>query len=260
MFKETRADGINKKKAFNPSNMYLLMREKNKDLLNYKQQDAHEFWLRLMTAMDDESNCSNMFAKLFEHVVVTSVKCPKCKKNSQTKQVYKGHVIDIHGWQTISDAINSYFATEMVGSFYCDNCNEKHENGVTKNFVMESTPKILYLMLNRFRNGTHKIKDVIALNTQIQLQVSTSNNPKKYQLASIINHIGSNLVGGHYTAVVRSPSNTFYEFDDTRVHKIDCPVGSNAYILMYELSEVLFFCFFSNHLDKFYYLTERQII
>lgn len=99
------------------------MRKDNKDLLNYKQQDAHEFWLRLMTAMENKRNCY-IFPNLFEHIIVTNVRCGHCHNDSQTKQKCDGLVLDFNGRPTIREALDAYFDEEIVENFFCENCTK----------------------------------------------------------------------------------------------------------------------------------------
>lgn len=193
-----------------------------------------------MTEMENKRNCSTMFTKVFEHIVITNVKCGFCHKDSQTKRICNGHVVDIQGRLTISEALEDYFAEEIVETYNCKYCKTINENEAKKKYVFESAPRILYLMLNRFKNRMEKLKDSIELNAQLELEVSSEKISVKYKLASIVNHIGNNLFEGHYTAIACCSSNTFYEFDDGHVHKISGPDGCNAYILIYELSTEVF--------------------
>ena len=55
---------------------------------------------------------------------------------------------------------------------------------------------------------------------------------RKYNLHAIINHIGSTLESGHYTATVRGESGQWVEFNDSVVteKKPEAVVTRNAYI------------------------------
>lgn len=234
-FKETHNE---KNKVFVPSNIYQFLRRVNSDLLNHKQQDAHEFWLRLMTAICNERNCYSTLGNLFEHVVITSVTCQKCNKESRTEREYHGHVVEIHERSTVTEAVMAYMEEETIQGYYCENCND-HECGATKKFIFENAPKILHLTLNRFKNSQKIISD-IQLNLSLNLLVKDRKTPAKYKLATVINHIGTNPFQGHYTAVSCSSGDQFYEFDDTYVRKVGHVDGRNSYILMYQLSEVFF--------------------
>lgn len=236
IFKETHTQK-NQEQYYSPSNEYPVLRKENEDLLNGKQQDAHEFLSRIMKALENKKNCSTMFAELFEHVHVTIVKCEYCHKTSSTTSKYSGHVIEVHGRLTVREAVESYFAEEIVETYYCELCQNINKNSARKSYLLESGPKILYLVLNRFRNERKKNQDNIELNEELQLSVASETNQINYKLASIINHYGTSRFKGHYTATACC-SNSYYEFDDSRVHDIKDPIGCNAYILMYELTEV----------------------
>lgn len=217
------------------------MQKNSKKLLNYKQQDAHEFWLNLMQSMGNKANCS-IFPKLFQHNVITNVICAHCDKSSQTKRIYCGHVLDFQGLRSIREAIDAYFRAEIIESYTCEHCKRINKNEATKENVLENAPKVLYLVLNRFKSRLNKILNNIELDPQLYLNRSIEKSPVKYKLASIINHIGSNISEGHYTAVACCPDKIFYEFNDSHVNKISTPIGCNAYLLMYELSTEVFCC------------------
>lgn len=226
------------------------MQKGNKDLLNYKQQDAHEFWIRLMDAMDSKENCSIKSDKLFLHDVVTIVKCGHCQKNFQTKRKCSGHIIDIRGRHTISEALDAYFAEEVIETYECEECKMITKSRTKKRYFLESAPDILCLVLNRFENRVKKIDENLNLNGQLVLSVSSKNNQVNFKLVSIINHFGSNINGGHYTSIACGPNNSFFEFDDYRVNKINAIIGRNAYILMYELTTKVFSILFLESSEK----------
>lgn len=234
-FKETHTQKI-QPQYYSPTNLYHIFRKENKNLLNGKQQDAHEFWMQLMKSMESTS----IFDKLFVHDVETFVKCGYCYKVSQTKRTFRGHVIDIRGRLTIREAVDAYFAEHIIETYGCEFCNRENKDMATNKHILESVPKILCLMLNRFDTNNEKIKDNIGLSEGLKLSASNETNQINYKLVSIINHFGSNLYEGHYTSTACCSNHSYYEFNDSRVHNIIAPIGYNAYILLYELStEVL---------------------
>lgn len=164
-FKDTHTQN---QTSYNPSNLYRAMHEKNKNLLNYKQQDAQEFWIRIMEAIENEKN-SVMYNKLFSHEVITIVNCEFCHSTSETKQIVIGHVIAIHGQLTIQQAVNIYFAENVLESYECSACNIVNENVAKKSYVLKSIPNVLCLVLSRFENKEQKICNSIIINEQLKL-------------------------------------------------------------------------------------------
>lgn len=56
----------------------------------------------------------------------------------------------------------------------------------------------------------------------------------------MINHHGSDLESGHYTATVKSKNNTYYQFNDHMVNEIsekEVMLRSDGYLIFYELDE-----------------------
>lgn len=63
---------------------------------------------------------------------------------------------------------------------------------------------------------------------------------------AVINHFGENIHIGHYNTIVLNAAEGCYEFDDRSVRKVSSSMisGKQAYLLFYELSEVILFCDF----------------
>lgn len=57
-----------------------------------------------------------------------------------------------------------------------------------------------------------------------------------YRLVAMVNHVGSSVNCGHYTAVARSSGGQLYHFDDSNVRPVSSPSlpDANAYIIIYE--------------------------
>lgn len=243
VFKDTHT---NKNEApYNPLKLYQVMRQDNKDLLNGKQQDAKEFWMRITEVMDNDKNSSKF---LFAHNLTTIVKCELCQTSSQTEHKVVAHIIEVGGRLTVQEAVDAYFAEEVLETYACEVCKRINIGKAKKKCFVKSAPKVLCLMLNRLAKNDEKIADNIGLNYQLKLSEFLLANKAThitYKLVSTINHIGTNISNGHYTATACCSSHSFYEFDDSRVHSVDAISGSDAYILIYELSTKVFFFFCS---------------
>ncbi|KAM6894911.1 ubl carboxyl-terminal hydrolase 18-like isoform 3-T3 [Lycodopsis pacificus] len=100
---------------------------------------------------------------------------------------------------------------------YCNDCDRKTE---AESCEMVVSPPILTLLLKRFDfdyNTMTHFKSHRCVDVPRELQ----RNDKKYELYAMVNHFGS-LTGGHYTATIRSnEDNTWYEFNDTHVSKVE---------------------------------------
>lgn len=242
MFKDTH-NQENPTPYYNPKEIYESLRQLNTDLLDGGQQDAHEFWVLLMNVFENRRNSSTMFDRFFKHDVITNVKCGNCLKDSQTVRETSAHIIEIGGRPTIQEALDVYFAGDVVETYICSACKSINKYEAEKKYFLKSAPNMLCLVLNRFKKTRNKIKDYIELSEQLTLTNFSSSSETiraNYKLVSIINHIGTNISNGHYTATACCFNNTFYEFDDSRVKRLDVISGYNAYIVFYELSAKVF--------------------
>lgn len=209
------------------------MRQGNADMLNGKQQDAQEFWMRIMKSFP-ESNCSKLLNGLFIHDFISILKCENCNKTYTTKYKANSHVVEIRGHQTIQDAVNTYFAEETL-EYRCKNCN-RNKCRAKKKYFLKSAPTCLVLVLNRFKKAVgKKVKDDIELTGQLMLSEFSTTDHINYKLVTTINHIGCNPFQGHYRAISCYANNAVYEFDDEHVRSIDKISGCDAYVLIYEL-------------------------
>lgn len=237
-FQNTHTEG--NRKPFDPSTLYKAMQQENQDLLNGKMQDAQEFWMRIVKSME-EIKCCKELDGLFSHDFISIVKCDNCGIKTQIDYKASGHVIAIRCRSTIQEAVNAYFAEEDIEEYTCSVCI-CNKNTAKKNFFFKNAPKCLVLVLSWFDSGLKKCKDYIALTDQLKLSdiLEDSTAQLNYTLVSTINHYGSKCSNGHYTAISCSEKNEFHEFDDNCVRSTNVIGGRAAYILIYELAEVLY--------------------
>lgn len=228
-FRDSRSKG--NEIPYNPSNLYKAFKKDNRDILNGKQQDAHEFWLLFMNSIN-KSCCKKLF-ELFEHDIASVVVCRNCKASTEIHHKTSEHVIHIRGQTSVQEALKNYFAKTYIEDKLCGVCKKK---SAAKKYYLKSIPKCLHLILNRFGNDS-KILDDIGLNNQLKIakyDKDLNQEIHKYKLVSIINHFGTSRYSGHYTAFSRN--GICYEFDDAQVSDIFTIDGFNAYMLTYQLS------------------------
>lgn len=175
--------------------------------------------------------------QIFGGSLVSRVQCGRCRSVSSTKQPFRELVLEIERSDTVDEALAGYFASERIDGYGCEKCRA----GVTatKQFALETPPKVLCLQLNRFSyfsNG--KITKHVNFRRRLDLTRYTSGErvPLTYKLASIISHHGSSDGRGHYTAVAQSPAGGFYTFDDASVREMPHREvdRTSAYVLFYE--------------------------
>lgn len=240
MFKDTH--NKDNQAPYDPQNLYKSLQLANADLLDGKQQDAHEFWMRIMRVFEKRMNSSTMFERWISHDVITNVKCGTCYKNFETVRKVNQHIIDVRGHHSVQKAVDAYFEGDILETYKCEACKGNNDEKAKKSYYLKSVPNIFSVVLNRFENKNKKYKNNIEISKQLKLTNFSSSSETvgaNYKLVSVINHIGENISSGHYTAIACC-SNTFHEFNDSRVERTDAINGYNAYILFYELLAKVF--------------------
>ncbi|KAJ6642807.1 Ubiquitin carboxyl-terminal hydrolase 36 [Pseudolycoriella hygida] len=198
-FRDSRSKGNDI--PYNPAALYEALKKDNVDILNGEQQDAHEFWLRIMNSMNE--NCGKELYKLFQHDVTYVVICQNCKAESEIHHKTSEHVINVRGKTSVQEALNYYFEETYIDDKLCAVCKK---TSATKKYYLKSVPKCMHLVLNRFETDS-KLLDDIELNNQLKVtkyHKGMNQEFHKYKLVSIINHIGTSLHRGHYTAFSRN--------------------------------------------------------
>lgn len=135
--------------------------------------------------------------------------------------------------------------------WYCNKC-QKHKQA-TKKMELYKLPDYLILHLKRFKTsrigsigslyfpaGSTKINSCVEFpidELDMQCYSKKKNQNSKYELIGICNHFGE-MNGGHYTAFCKNNfSNSWFEFDDTRVSKCKNEkeiISEAAYMLFYK--------------------------
>ncbi|KAJ8038088.1 Sentrin-specific protease 2 [Holothuria leucospilota] len=154
-------------------------------------------------------------------------------------------IINLHMdiWDTqlrsISSRLEGYFADETVAEMPC---YSEHCQNSNRSFVNQKTalclPDLLIICLARYDQYGQNVKNThhVPINDEVRLKQgpSTTGLFLKYNLQSVVQHIGPSTHGGHFTAVCRQKNNNFVVIDDTRVHTWDRSLTEkNAYLLFY---------------------------
>ncbi|KAJ1916094.1 hypothetical protein H4219_003965 [Mycoemilia scoparia] len=153
---------------------------------------------------------------------------------------------------TLQKCIEEFTKPEKLGdndSWYCSSC-KKHQQA-NKKFDIWRLPEYLVIHLKRFeqaRTWSDKLDVVVDFPIEgLDLTKSAIGNtttdssdqqPLIYDLYAVCNHYGG-MGGGHYTAYAKhSDTNTWYEYNDSRVEALDSPkqvISKAAYLLFYKL-------------------------
>lgn len=152
---------------------------------------------------------------------------------------------------TIYDCLDQYISPELMeneNAWFNENTNEKQN--VFKQITFWNFPKIIVFTFKRFssvttREGIRLLKKTDFIDFPLyELDLSKyicgyHASKYKYELYGICNHMG-NVIGGHYTAFVKTEEKQWFHCNDTIVEKIENPqqmITSMAYALFYRRLE-----------------------
>jgi ubiquitin C-terminal hydrolase len=127
--------------------------------------------------------------------------------------------------KSVVDFLKIGYIDELIE---CEHCKEKKK--MKKKTIIWNFPEKMVLVLKRYSNKGRN-------NSCVKLNKTLSFNFDKlieYKLYAVINHHGSNVNSGHYTANV-NVNNQWYLFNDDIVNKIEVQEESySCYILFYD--------------------------
>lgn len=261
----------NSLKCLIPSGMYFRLKEISKDFEFGKQEDSMEYLLKLLEAIERVHSKQNEQAtitvpksvyELFKFTTKYSFKCNQCKweESNETEQTSYNLMLPIEdkNIRSVSDALSTYIDWQINEDdkfFKCSQCN----NGNTQNspnvpipatayrkIIFQTYPSILLISLNRYITKITQDRKVITskitrnINYDKELNVADCENGQqlKYKLVGYIIHEGASTTVGHYkTYAFAGRSDSFFEFDDSKVNKLDdFGIRDDAYIFIYQLN------------------------
>lgn len=142
---------------------------------------------------------------------------------------------------TLYECFDIFTKSEVLENEYAW-FNEKtgQKESITKQISFWDFPKILVISLKRFSaDGQHRLNTTVDFpleDLDVSRYVKGYNPPSYiYDLYGVCNHYGG-VLGGHYTAFVKTSQNKWFHFNDNSVDAVLCTkdiVSSNAYCLFY---------------------------
>ena len=175
-------------------------------------------------SLSDES-VSNFVKDNFVGIGVMRTKCLECEASTYTKETFTNIDIPILG-SSSNDADDeddagpspNFFTSQILASetlrdvnkYWCSECRRLNE--AQRSVSYEVLPSVLVLQLKRFttvasKTYVSKLTDFIPTPFTLDCFCSECNNGSskhKYQLYSVILHLGASLASGHYIAYVRA--------------------------------------------------------
>ena len=188
--------------------------------------------------------------EIFTGFYHSSIKCPdpncgySCDKFDAYFQVSFEIPLGSHNPRLI-DCMEKFAEEEILDSnnlWKCDKCKELVP--AIKQLLLWTTPVILVIQIKRFgfdrRHKDTRAVDYPLTNLDISSMVSSPNRDSKnkcyrYDLYSVINHVGGINGGHYYSYCLDKASGKWYKYDDKTVDEISINLinNHNAYILFY---------------------------
>ncbi|KAI9249829.1 hypothetical protein EDC94DRAFT_637164 [Helicostylum pulchrum] len=222
-----------------------------------RQEDAHEFYMFLLSAFQKSATAglgklplkveqTTLIHQIFGGRLRSQVKCYNCKAVSDNFEGCLDLSVDLTNANSLHKTLENFIRIDEVEGYKCDAC--KKTVTASKQMTINKTPMMLTVHLKRFafdleRGYMRKINTTIKYPQKLDLSRYTSKDSKvtgtHYSLYAVVVHLGHGCDSGHYYAYVKSPEGKWYCMDDEDVQpaSIDEVLSQNAYMLFYQQDE-----------------------
>ncbi|ESU39072.1 Ubiquitin carboxyl-terminal hydrolase [Giardia duodenalis] len=213
--------------------------------------------------------------QLFGQLQRTTISCSTCKKDTISYSLTRSLQLPLN--TSLYGAMKKYFRGSEVDGYRCEKCGQKTKISMVQNIC--NTPTIALFCISRWDSYGMKNSQPCACPLELDMSRGLSRdvveplapkhskqkkhgkqrgslasmlaNPDKHigapstvthRLVAMINHHGSTMNSGHYTAFVRDvTSGVWYLVDDsivTRASEAEVSAGTDAYVLLYEKADI----------------------
>ncbi|CAH1154568.1 unnamed protein product [Phaedon cochleariae] len=238
-------------------------------LAGHKQQDAHEFFIATLNILHkhcldtmpkhnsviktEEMKCPCIIDKIFTGRLQSDLVCQKCNGVSTKIDPIWDFSLDLGpmtlgGRQPLSlhECLERFTRPEHLGDkdmILCSNCESYQKT--TKQFTMKTLPIVVSIHLKRFQHmvKVDKISTAISFPEMLDMTPFMSRSKKespfpldnRYSLFAVVNHVGTSIDSGHYTAYVRQQCDYWYKCDDHVITRANLKevLESEGYLLFY---------------------------
>lgn len=178
---------------------------------------------------------------------------PSCRYISDCYEPCLDLQMDLKGASNLYECLGKWAKKDLLcgdNAYKCERCNKKVD--ASKQMTVEKAPQVLTLQMKRFdagamaggpmsfMGGMGKIMRQIAYPPMLDLQKIMSPELKcremKYELYGILVHSGHTCNSGHYYSFCKSPSGTWFCYNDCNVSAVKPDVAmrqQEAYLLFY---------------------------
>ena len=202
--------------SLNPSNIKMIVEERQKMFQGFNQHDSSEFVIYLLDIINDEIKDSSQLNSIYGLNMNIRIKCKlrECLNIVNKKEISNILFLDIEQEYTeLDDAYRSHRSRDKLDSdnmYYCEKCKDKRV--ASKRTSVEEWPNNLIIILKRFKQTGFRVQK---MNQPLDIPLEWRHDNK---LQGAIIHYGS-MNGGHYVYVGKY-NNKWYLFDDSSVSEI----------------------------------------
>lgn len=173
----------------------------------------------------------SLLVEIFYGQKIQHMKCFSCEYEDYNFEIFNTLLLPINSHDNLIDNLSVYFDWNIIDDYKCPKCSK---TDVKSKYYFWKVPKILTIVLKRFNHNYEKNNKLITIPLNININnYSIPNKIKKYNLQSIVNHIGNLDMGHYYSTILHNDK--WYDFNDLSINEIseDNINNNNNYILYY---------------------------
>lgn len=244
------------KSPLSPLRIISQLRKIGSQLVNGKEEDAHEFLrcaietMQSICFMEAQASRSGpveeettLIGLTFGGYLLSKIKCTRCENKSERIERILDLTVEISGdIETIEEALQQYTSPEILDGdnrYHCTRCNSYVK--ARKRLSILEAPNILTIALKRFQSGKFgKLNKPVIFSEILDLAPYMSSRSDKspvYRLYGVIVHLDvmNAAFSGHYVCYIRNNQNKWFKIDDSTVTAMDVEnvLTRGAYMLFY---------------------------
>ncbi|KAL3289741.1 hypothetical protein HHI36_023138 [Cryptolaemus montrouzieri] len=239
-----------------------------KHLADYKEQDAHEFFIATLDVLhchcyesmpppksskiNNNEICPCIIDQIFTGELQRDIVCQKCNRVSTTVDPISNFSLGVspitYGGEqpSLIDCLEHFTRVEYLGDndkIMCSKCQSLQKS--TIQLTIKTLPIVASFHLKRFQYSEkmEKISTSISFPEMLDMApfIGKSKNESpfpsdnRYTLFAVINHLGNSINNGHYIAYVRQQQDFWYKCDDHVITRANLQevLNSEGYLLFY---------------------------
>jgi hypothetical protein len=129
------------------------------------------------------------------------------------------------------------FASENIDEYNCEKCKSKQK--AIRTHAISKTPNVMIITLKRFTNFGAKVRgrvdwdlNNVDLAPLLAFSSPFGDGAPQYETYAVVEHHGS-MGGGHYIMYGRGADDIWFEYDDSRVKRVqtDYVISADSYVI-----------------------------